>query len=175
LSRKYSRIIRGLEERLSERNRKLFLVLRFLVRFLILAIPLYLFERLDLFALQDLEAKQVSYILNLFGQGSEVVYVNGIPSIVYQGRGIGIIGACTGYRSFFALVALILAVPGVNWRKRKVGLLLALPSIYVFNLTRLVSTVLLSQFIEFQVIHDYLWIYGMTFLVLFLWLFWLKL
>ena len=40
---------------------------------------------------------------------------------------------------------------------------------------RLVSTVLLSQLIEFQVIHDYLWIYGMTLLVLLLWLFWLKL
>ncbi len=176
---------RKFEKKLTPQQKKMWSLLVFLIKFGILSLPVYfiMFSDLDFFILQDIEANQVNTIVNLLGTNSSVQYCGisecspnppGMPSIVYQDKAIGIDRACTGYRSFFALLALMLAVSGIENRKRTKGFVFAIIIVYLANILRLVTTFYLSQIFDFELIHGIMWREGMIAVVFFSWLFWLK-
>ena len=117
-----------------------------------------MFFDIDFFLIQNIEAMQVNTIINSLGTNSSLLYCQisecnslppGMPSIVYNEFALGIDRACTGYRSFFALIGLILAVPGILQDKRIKGIIFAFIVVYASNIIRLVSTFYLSQVFSF--------------------------
>jgi exosortase/archaeosortase family protein len=173
------------EKKLSPQQKKLWQLLLFLIKFGIASIPVYLIMafNLDFFYIQNAEALQVNFIINSFGTNSSVMYCKinecnasppGMPAIAYQDRAIGVDRACTGYRSFFALIGLILAVPGITKDKRLRGIFFALVVVYIANIIRLLSTFYLSFVFDFELVHNIMWREGMIAVVFFSWLLWMK-
>ena len=163
--------------RLNEQQRKLWVVLVFLVRIILLSLPLYLilwanpsFDSLR-YAVRDnalfaanaagVEADVDEFVLNL----------NTVDGPV----SIDIAADCTGWKSAVAYLALLLAVPGVSNRKRLIGLI-GIPVLYAVNVARiafLLWAVVNMGFGYFQVFHEYLWKLGLSFAVLIVWYAWL--
>ena len=177
--------IKKFEKGLSPEQRRMWHLLLFLIKFGIASIPIYLimFFDVDFFIVQNIEATQLNYLVNSLGTNSTLMYCgvsdcnltgSGIPSVVYEGRAIGIDRACTGYRSFFALIGLILAVPGIERRKRLKGIAFAFVAVYLANTFRLLSTFYLSFIFDFEMIHGIMWRAGMIAVVFISWLFWLR-
>ena len=82
---------------------------------------------------------------------------------------------CTGWKSMFALFALIFATD-YPIRKKLYGLLL-LPVIYLINLIRITF---MSWFISnydlayYEIVHATIWSWGMIAAILILWVLWMK-
>lgn len=155
--------------------------LYFLVRLLVLSIPLYIVVlfQLDLTPLQNAVAGQSQYLLQLLGFG--VTREGPLISAVW-GSGepfkFLISPDSTGWKSLLFLSALVLAVPGIRWRKRLWGLVIGLPLVWAGNLVRVLAIVLVERDWGIEAamaVHDYLWRFGLMALVLGIWLVWLKL
>lgn len=183
--KKFKKKVKNFEKGLTKKQKKLWKTLIFLVKFGIASIPIYLVILFDMnfFVLQEKVARQTNSIINFLGTNSTIKYCNtsecnpnppGMPTIIFQSRAIGIDRACTGYRSFFALVGLMLAVPCIKKEKRIRGIFLALVIIYAANLIRLVSTFYLSGILDFDLVHGLMWREGMIAVVFISWILWLK-
>jgi len=166
-------------------NKKRLRVLEFFTRFLLLAIPLYLimYSPLSLYFAEDLIANISEYALTISGKAvlrSEGVEYNGLamPLLYVQGieKGVGIARACTGYRSFIALAALIFAVPRIPNKKRLLGLIVFAPILFFTNIVRVVSTIWIGATFGldwFELTHTFLWREGLIALILLMWVVWL--
>lgn len=89
---------------------------------------------------------------------------------------VQIIPECVGWIGIFAVSALVIAYPRVPWRKRAVGLLITLPTMYVINVLRLVTSVY-SAYIggirTFEFTHNTLWKATLILCALGLWMVWI--
>lgn len=159
-------------------QRKLWDVFIFLLRFLILAIPLHvlLWINFDAYTLQVITARSVSFLLSLAG----VVHVVSSTFIKIQTGitlwTIEIIKDCVGWKSFMAVTGLIFAVRKVSLDKRIVGVMIAAPIIYIGNSFRIFSSIYLSLLFGvewFEFIHGVLWQWGLIALVIAIWWIWL--
>lgn len=166
---------------LNTTNKKLFFVLTFLIRFLVMVIPLYLlmYFKVKLFYLGYLEAQAVTFILNMFGINSITLIEWGFPVIAVGNlnQSILIDSACTGYRSILALTGLIIAVPNISWKKRLKGILYGSLILFAVNILRISTTIILGHYFGikvFEFAHTLLWREGLIFVVLLLWYIWLK-
>jgi exosortase/archaeosortase family protein len=84
---------------------------------------------------------------------------------------------CTAWKSILFLFALIFAVPAISLRKRLVGLGLGIPILWLGNQARILGVVLTERAtnVQFAIFtHDYFWRVFLIFLVLGLWLAWMK-
>lgn len=146
--------------------------LEFFVRLMILALPLYgIIFFVNLFPLQALVAGHSFILLEGMGLAPTIqgagIQVGDFPFFISKDS--------TGWKSMLFLGALILAVPGIRWRKRWLGLLIGIPLIYVGNLGRVIAIVLAEQAWGFEaaiLIHDWLWRFGLIALVMGIWLAW---
>jgi exosortase/archaeosortase family protein len=158
-----------------EINKKLIGILWFLVKFNLLAIPLYLiiYMNLTLPAVQSFVANSVHTILSALGYMSELNgYMINFPIVSVE-----ITFDCTGWKSVYALFALVVATPSVLWKKKLKFLAVGLPAIFVINILRIVTTlaVVMSFGIEYlEVAHNILWQEGLILAVLGIWYFWLR-
>ncbi len=78
---------------------------------------------------------------------------------------------------FAVFVALVLAYP-VSWRSRLLAIVVGGPALFAANITRLVGVAWASELLDgrsFYVVHDYLFEFGMVFVVLAMWAAWLSL
>ncbi|MCW1299874.1 MAG: exosortase/archaeosortase family protein [Candidatus Parvarchaeota archaeon] len=167
------------KEKLNKKQRKLIFILKFLIRFSLLAIPLYLIMYFgNLFLLKVVETKQISILLNLTEiKNSVEINDEVILNVEPLKNKLVIDDACTGYRSMLAFAALVLAVPKIRNSKKSVALILGIPAIYVINILRIFSTILIAvKFGEekLEFVHTFLWREGLIFLILILWLLWLN-
>lgn len=81
---------------------------------------------------------------------------------------------CLGWKSMAAFMALVFA--SADELRNEVEILLTgVIGLFVANVVRIVSTVMLSEagFISFDIVHTFLWRWGMTLLVLSIWYLWL--
>ncbi|MEM0372642.1 MAG: exosortase/archaeosortase family protein [archaeon] len=88
---------------------------------------------------------------------------------------IDIIPECVGWLGIFAVSALIIAYPRVEWRKRILGLVIALPLMHAVNVIRLATTFAAGYYFSPEALyftHDILWKTVLVFWALALWLFW---
>lgn len=81
---------------------------------------------------------------------------------------------CLGWKSMAAFVALIFASTN-RYRKHLKFVLAGLFLILFANLIRILSTIYLAELgiISWDIIHGFLWRWGLTFFVLILWSYWL--
>lgn len=161
--------------KLTPQQKRLWHTLLFLIRFTILATPLYLILifQISLLPLQVVVADHANFLLNFFGfkvvQEELIFTINSFTFYIGED--------CTGWKSMLFYFALIFAVLGVSLRKRLIGLLFGLPLIYLGNLARIFLVVWVAQAWGHSVamfIHDWLWQLGLIALVLILWIVWLK-
>ena len=177
--RRQSRLKKSLK--LNTGNKKLFFVFIFLVRFLLMSIPVYLLMhfKAKFFYLGYFEAQIVAVILNSLKINSIAFAEWGFPMIAVEGlsQTILIDSACTGYRSILALAGLIIAVPNIEWKKRIKGIFYGAIILFFVNIARITSTIILGvKFGDavFDFTHTFLWREGLIFIVVLLWYLWLK-
>lgn len=163
-----------------KRNRALYETLAFLLRLLILVMPLYLilYFSVDLTSLTNLVAWEASVVLETMGYQVErtgsfmLVHGGSYP----QPFRFYISPDSSGWKSLLLLSALIIAVPKVSWKKRSIGLAIGLPIVWLGNLARVVSIVVIERSYGLEagmLAHDMLWRFGLSILVLSIWLGWM--
>jgi exosortase/archaeosortase family protein len=168
-------------EKFNPAQKRMWNVIVFLARLLVLTVPLYLIMSFSslLFPIQLLVASQVGWILQAMGytvvQYSALITVSDpLSGWIFK---FWIDADCTAWKSMLLAFALIFAVPRVKMKKRLYGLVLALPVIWIGNLVRITWSVLIEQSYGLETaifVHDVLWQLGLTVIVLVVWLIWLN-
>jgi len=83
---------------------------------------------------------------------------------------------CTAVTLMAVYIALVLAYP-VSWKMRMLAIAVGVPVLLAFNILRLVGVVWASELFEgdlFNIVHDYIYNFGMVFVVLMMWAVWLS-
>ncbi len=168
--------------RLDHNQQKLFWTFIFLVRLLVLSIPLYFVLTFgNLYVLQIIVAGQTNYILTSLGfpasQNEFTLHVSSNQPFTFF-----ISEDSTGWKSMLFFFSLIMAVPDIGKQKiklskRAIALLIGIPIIWIGNLLRVLGIVLVQQGYGFgaaMLFHDYVYRVGLVALVLVLWFVWLK-
>jgi len=179
LGRQWDAFERRLISGFSSTQMKLWSVLVFMLRFLVLAIPLHmlLWLNFDAHLLQVVTVNSVAFLLSLAGVSYEVVDVFLLVDCGSFVWAIEIIKDCVGWKSFMAVCGLIFAVRNVALKRRMIGVLAALPLIYVGNAFRIFTSIYLSivfGYEWFDFIHNVLWQGGLIALVIAIWWVWLE-
>lgn len=151
----------------------------FLIKFNLLAIPMYiiLFLGIEFYPLQVALTDLVHWVITALGyeavkNGIMLTFVNP-PFMATVIMGID----CTAWKSMYALAALMLASPVANDRKKLKYIILGVLFVFVLNIIRLVTTVLIGyQFgMDYlDIVHTLLWREGIIFAVIAIWLLWIK-
>lgn len=173
----------GLEKKvtkkLTSQQRQLWEVLVFLARFAVLAAPLHflLWLNLDARLFQEMTATATAGFLSVFRPDVWVegtsIFINSVSGLLQ----VEIIRECLGWKSWLALAGLMFAVRRVPMKVRLLGIAMGVPVILAGNLIRLTTTVWATAefgFQFFEVVHSMLWQWGLVFLVLGFWVYWLR-
>lgn len=180
--RALSRAVDGYKERkerlmdkLSLRQQQLLRIALFFFRFSILVLPLHflLWANWDVYFLQKQLAGGVAVAMRLLGVSVRQDH----HFLIFAGWGtVEIIKDCLGWKSVMALFGLIFAVDKINMKERVKGLVLGIVLLILGNYLRLVTTfyAVVAWGANFQVIHSFLWRWGLMFLILGYWTLWFK-
>lgn len=158
---------------------KLKKIMLFLVKLNLLAIPLYLaiYFNISFQPMQTFLAYLVSSFLKIIGYSftrEDFLLTTFLENKLLQ---IEISWDSTGWKSMYALVALIVATPISTYKDKFKFLLIGLPAIFVLNFLRIITTILISikfGFHYFDFLHLFLWRTVLIASVLTLWYLWLK-
>jgi exosortase/archaeosortase family protein len=151
---------------------KLIKILLFLLKFNLLAIPLYivLYFNFSFSPLQNFLAYLIFQTLKILGYNTSLngyfLIIQNFPEI------IEISWDSTGWKSLYALTALVLATPLSNFYKKVKFLILALPTLFLINYVRILTTILISikfGLKYFEIIHTFLWREGLIFAIIAIW------
>lgn len=154
-------------------------ILWFLLRFNLLSIPLYIaiYTGLSFLPLQIFLAQITTEILKAqdysLVQNGQMIVVNADNSFYT----IEVSWDSTGWKSLYALFALVIAVPAINMTDKLRFLSMGLPTIFILNLIRITTTILVALnfgFQYFDIVHTVLWREGLILAVVLLWYFWVK-
>ncbi len=160
-------------------RKKLFTILFFLIKFNLLAIPLYLIIRFDISfpSLQIFLAKVLHSMFKISGYHAirDGYYIALLSDNTI--RTIAIDMDCTGWKSLYALFALVLATPLKKNKSKLNFLAFALPTLFFINIFRIYLTVTFCHIIGFQyldIIHNLFWREGLILVIIILWYWWLR-
>jgi exosortase/archaeosortase family protein len=158
-------------------DEKLLRVVRFLAKFTLFAILLYiiLISRWTLVELQQLTLNLSVSIMQAIGIDATVNnFVVSIP--INNGFWGAVINwDCTGWKSMLAFFALVMSTELAP--RRKIYGMLLIPVIYLVNIVRIVFMffyVTVFDLANYQVIHSIVWSWGLIATILVLWIIWLK-
>jgi len=129
------------------------------------------FESLIPFFNMDSTAQTLFFLLKSIGINASI----DAGQITFSNFSIEIVRQCTGIFEVMAITSCILAFPSTA-KKKLIGLSLAIPTIYFFNMARLIFLSILGIYypFAFDAIHDYLLQLTFVFLVVFFWIFWIN-
>lgn len=152
-------------------------ILIFLFKLNIFLVPLYVFSyiKVNFYPAQSVVATLVSNLLRVMNVNvvkKDLLIVVSSKSGAFAGF---IDFDCIGWKSMLAFIALIFATPSSE-RKKLIGLLF-LPLIFFINILRItiVFFIVATYGIEhFSLVHSVGWSFGMIFMVLVLWVVWMK-
>ena len=153
-------------------------VLIFLLVLNLLSIPLYiaLYTNFSFEPLQQLNAEIVSATLRFVGSVSNPE--DFIVNIATDGiQGIEISWDSTGWKSMYAVAALILATPAVKVSKKLKAVFISVGIIFAVNYLRITTTILISAmfgFNLFDIVHTVLWREGLILAVVAVWVVWMR-
>jgi len=168
--------LQGIE--LTSTQQRLWKVFVFLLRLVILSIPLYaiITFSVDLSFMQNIAAGNTYWMLNYAGysvtqQHTAITVVgdSGDPFMFLIGED------CTAWKSMLFFFALVFAVSGARMKKRLLGLVIGIPLIWIGNLARIFMIVSIQQSFGLDaamLFHTIFWQIGLVALVLVLWGFW---
>jgi len=171
------------KSKILKRRKKLLEILKSIIFFNILAIPMYLVIYSN-FSLPELQIFLSSCIANtLKALGYPVTQTGyflwmGFPSekeIILQKFEITF--DCTGWKSMYALAALAIATPKIDKKKKIKFIAIALPLIFFVNFLRITTTLIFTYHLGYEylsVVHNFLWREGLIFAILIIWFLWLK-
>lgn len=160
-------------ESLTEQQRQLLTTLSFLIKFILLAAPFYLFMRSgwELPALRSLNAAISSTLLNFVGlsttsAGSTITADTLIVDVSWDS---------TGWKSMLAFTALVLAT-NRDLRTKVSGILFGATILFAANILRITSMIYAVDVfgVPYELLHTILWRWGLTVMVLGTWLLWLQ-
>lgn len=162
--------------KLTPGQERLWRVLEFFIRVIILSLPLYfiIWLGVDLNLLQVAVASQSAWLLQAMGYQ---VVQDGIGLIVNSSFQFFIIPDCTGWKGMLFLFALIIAVKGISVRKRAIGLMVGTPALWLGNLGRVAGVVVAKDVWGIEnamLVHDWVFQAGLIVLVLGIWVIWLS-
>lgn len=125
----------------------------------------------DSYILQRYLAAGITEIMNLFGFNYRL---QGI-TIIAENSNYLINQDCLGWKSVSAFTALIYASSSI-FRKHLKTVLIGSIALILANIVRIISTIWLTELgiVSFDIIHTFLWRWGMTLIVLLIWYLWLK-
>jgi len=163
----------------SPRQKKLLEVAKFLLVFNLLAIPMYIILESDATfpLLQEFLARITASALQMqkisaAANGSFITIVDADNTL----HNIQISFDSTGWKSLYALAALVIATPLPDLKRKLHFLAVSLPAVFFLNFLRIWSTLWYSSVYgwqNFDVIHTLLWREGLIAVVLLFWFFWL--
>lgn len=151
----------------------------FLIKFNLLAIPMYvlLFSGAEFYPMQLLLTDLVHWIITALGyeavKNGIMLTLVSTPMIVTVMMGVD----CTAWKSMYALAALMVASPVANDKKKVKYILLGVSFLFVLNIVRLATTVLVGYRLGMwylDIMHTVLWREGMILAVVAFWLLWIK-
>ena len=90
--------------------------------------------------------------------------------------GVEIISECTGLFEIVIYAACVLAFP-TTWRKRGYGLLFGIPTIYAFNILRIICLLVVGRYAysSFDFFHLYFWQGTLILMIASVWMLWVYL
>lgn len=88
-------------------------------------------------------AKATMAVLGIFGMHGDIYYQEPVLIVLSQGTKIEISALCTGLMELIVIISAILASHGISWKKRAIGVLSAIIIAPIFNLLRIIITILL--------------------------------
>jgi len=150
----------------------------FLIKFNLLAIPMYIvmLSDIEFYPLQVLLTDIVYGIITSLGY---VVVKNGIMLTLVSQTSMAVIAIgidCTAWKSMYALAALMIASPVANDMKKLRYILLGVSAIFVLNIIRVVTTILVGYWFGMDfldITHTLFWREGMILAVIAIWFIWL--
>lgn len=164
-------------------RKKLITVAWFLVKFNLLAIPLYLIMYFNLSypPLQNFLATISAPFIKLFGYQTSLVYspycnAKSIFLPEFE-KAICISWDSTGWKSMYALAALAIATPFIAWKKKWKFIAIGVPTVFVINYLRIVTTIVIAikfGWQYFDIVHTVLWREGLILLIVAIWFVWLR-
>jgi len=160
-------------------NKKLIIILSFLIKFNLFAIPLYIILYFDLYFLPMQEFLAYISYKTLSFLGYEVSLSGVVIRIVrnLELLNIEISWDSTGWKSMYTLAALVLATSGPNLCKKGKFLLFGITFLFFLNFLRIITTISIAVnfgFNYFEIVHMLLWREGLIFAVVAIWYFWLR-
>lgn len=160
-------------EEFNERQQKLYELIKFFSRLFLVGIALrgILWIYPDTTGFQAFNADIIAGVMNLMGYDFSV---NGIR-ILTPGIDYIISQDCTGWKSGMALIGLVYASTG-RLRKHYRFVLLGLAAVFIANIIRVVTTIILAEsgLVSFEIVHGFLWRWGLTAIVFAVWMVWFK-
>jgi len=160
-------------------RKKLIEIAKFIVIFNVLAIPMYvvLNYNLSFDPFRNFIAFLSAKFLSVFG--IDAVQTNSFIDILASNQllKIDISFDSTGWKTLYALVALVLATPARKPKDKMRFLAIGLPVLFALNLLRIATTILVAVvfgFQYFEVVHIFLWREGLIAAVVLIWYLWLR-
>ncbi|MFH1623049.1 MAG: exosortase/archaeosortase family protein [Candidatus Aenigmatarchaeota archaeon] len=158
----------------SKNKKKILKLVRFLVVFNVLAIPMYaiLLSGAQLQPLQSFTTDIVYAVFGFLGYATErhgTTIALGAP----LHTDIAIDADCTAWKSMYAYAALVMATPlAIGWKKRSKLIAAGVLALFALNVVRIVSTVAAAAAFgvaTLDVVHTVLWREGMIAAVVLFW------
>lgn len=168
-------------KKLTEKQKRLWGLQLFLLRFLVLAIPLYLVLTfgIDMWPVQLEVARESAWVIGLLGYNPAMYGAGVLADSSGSAPFFFVISPdCTGWKSMLFFVALLFAVPKRPWKSRVAGVVAGIAILWAINIFRVAAVVLIYSSLGLgaaMAVHDYLWQIGMGLAALLIWIAWLKL
>jgi len=161
------------------RRKKLIEVARFILIFNLLAMPMYLvlYFNLSFDPLRSFLAFLTAKFLTVFGINA--VQENYFVDVLTNNQllKIDISFDSTGWKTLYALFALVIATPKRSMKNKLKFLAIGLPVLFALNFLRIATTILVAVvfgFKYFEVVHIFLWREGLIAAVVLIWYLWLR-
>lgn len=164
-------------------RKKLKTIAWFLIKFNLLAIPLYLliYFNISYVPLQGFIAAASVPFIKMFGHSASLVDYFGCDAPSVSGpdfqKPVCISWDSTGWKSMYALAALVIAAPVAGWKGKLRFLAAGIPLIFLINYLRIVTTILIALnfgWRYFELVHTVLWREGLIIAVVLIWYLWLR-
>jgi exosortase/archaeosortase family protein len=160
-------------------RKKLLEVLKFIIIFNLLAIPMYLvlYFNLSFDPLRNFLAFLTTRFLAALGVDAAQENFFVVVLAHNQLRKIDISFDSTGWKTLYALIALTIATPKGKIKGKLKFLAIGLPALFVLNFFRIATTIMVAVaygWQYFDVVHTLLWREGLIAAVVLIWYLWLR-
>ena len=161
-------------KKLTDKQKRLFNILLFLAKFFLLSFVLHFFIwlNIDIYRIELLVANIIGFFFTMFGiaisrADTLFIFSDSSGTLVAQ-----ITRDCVAWKSILAFICLIFATNEGTSIRKIYAMVTGSIIIFIANIVRLTTTFALVEsygIIYFNLIHNFLWQFGMIFIIIYLW------